>query len=199
MIHIIPHHWNWKEGQQLDIHVVSNCEEVELFVNEKSLGRITPFYGSNILAERYRFIWHDVTWEPGTVRAVGYRKNTACTEEVLHTASTPAKLLLETQRMTCAADGEDMLFVTVSVTDKDGNLCISSRPFVKFSLQGETLKLMAADGGDPTSFEPFPTPECTLFSGQAVVYLQSTGSAGTTVLRAESDGLESAEIELKTL
>ena len=46
----------------------------------------------NILAERYRFIWHDVKWEPGTVRAVGYRKDTACTEEVLQTASAPAKL-----------------------------------------------------------------------------------------------------------
>lgn len=199
MIHIIPHHWNWKEGQKLDIHVVSNCEEVELFVNEKSLGKITPFYGSNILAERYRFIWHDVKWEPGTVRAVGYRKDTACTEEVLQTASAPAKLVLETQRKTCAADGEDMIFVTVSVTDKDGNLCVGSRPFVKFSLHGESLKLMAADGGDPTSFEAFPTPECTLFSGQGVVYLQSTGNAGETVLCAESDGLESAEIKLNTI
>ena len=164
-----------------------------------SLGKISPFYGSSVLTERYRFIWHDVKWEPGTVRAVGYRKDTACTEEVLQTASAPAKLVLETQRKTCAADGEDMLFVTVSVTDKDGNLCVGSRPFVKFSLHGESLKLMAADGGDPTSFEAFPTPECTLFSGQGVVYLQSTGIAGETVLRAESDGLESAEIKLNTI
>ena len=183
----------------MDIHVVSNCEEVELFVNEKSLGRITPFYGSGILAERYRFIWHDVKWEPGTIRAVGYRNGEMCVEEVLHTASAPAKLQLTAERAAIAADGADMHFVTVSVVDKDGNLCADKTPFVKFSLAGDGLKLLAADGGNPTSTECFPTPECTLFSGQAVVYLQSTGSAGVTVLRAESDGLESAEIELKTL
>ena len=199
MIHIIPHHWNWEPGQVLDVHVASNCDEVELFVNGKAYERITPFRGSGILAERYRFIWHDVQWEPGTIRAVGYRNGEMCVEEVLHTASAPAKLQLTAERAAIAADGADMHFVTVSVVDKDGNLCADKTPFVKFSLAGDGLKLLAADGGNPTSMECFPTPECTLFSGQAVVYLQSTGSSGTTVLRAESDGLEAAEIELETL
>ena len=197
MIHIIPHHWNWKERQILDIHAVSNCEEAELFVNGVSLGRIVPLRGSGVLAERYRFIWHDVPWHPGTVRAVGFRKGAACIEEILHTADQPAKLHLETARTACPADGEDMLFVTVSVLDKDGNLCADQTPFVKFALEGSSLKLLAADAGDPTSLEPFQLPECSLFSGMGVVYLQSTGTEGGCILRAESPGLESAEIKLQ--
>ena len=92
-----------------------------------------------------------------------------------------------------------MIFVTVAVTDENGILCADKTPHVKFSLHGKSLKLLAADGGDPTSVKPFCLPESTLFSGKAVVYLQSTGIAGETVLRAESDGLESAEIKLNTI
>ena len=196
MIHIIPHHWNWRAGQVFDVHVASNCDEAELFLNGKSLGRIAPHPGSGVLAERYRFIWHDVRWEPGSLRAVGYRKNEPCAEEILCTASEPAQLCLETARTVCAADGEDMIFVTVSVRDKEGVLCADKTPFVKFSLAGESLKLLAADAGNPASTEPFPSPECTLFSGMGVVYLQSTGAEGETVLRAESSGLKTAEIRL---
>jgi len=196
MVHIIPHHWNWRAGQVFDVHVASNCEEVELFLNGTSLGRIPLHFGSGVLAERYRFIWHDVRWEPGTLRAVGYRRNEPCADEILRTASDPAQLCLETARTVCASDGEDMIFVTVSVRDKEGNLCADKTPFVKFSLEGVALKLLAADAGNPASLEPFPRPECTLFSGMGVVYLQSTGAEGETLLRAESSGLKTAMIRL---
>ena len=196
MLHLIPHHWNWEARQILDIHAASNCDEAELFLNGKSLGRSAPHPGSGILAERYRFVWHDVPWEPGTLRAVGYRKGVPCAEEILCTASKPAKLHLETARNLCAADGEDMLFVTVSVQDEKGTLCARETPFVKFSLEGDALKLLAADAGDPTSLEPFPTPQCKLFSGMAVVYLQSTGKEGACLLRAESPGLQGTELRL---
>ena len=199
MVHIVPHHWNWRPGQKLDIHVFSNCDEVELFINGHSLGRIKPFFGSGVLAERYRFIWHDVEWEPGAVRTVGYRAGKSCAEEILKTAEEPAEIRLETERDCCAADGEDMIFVTVSVTDRHGVLCADQNPLVKFTLTGSAFKLLAADGGDPTSLEPFCTPECTLFSGKAVVYLQSSGEAGETVLHAESEGLKGAEINISAL
>ena len=96
-------------------------------------------------------------------------------------------------------NGEDMIFVTVSVTDRHGILCADRTPLVKFTLKGSALKMLAADGGDPTSLEPFGTPECTLFSGKAVVYLQSSGEAGETVLHAESEGLKGAEINISAL
>ena len=196
MLHLIPHHWNWSEGQILDIHAASNCDEAELFLNGRSLGRTAPHPGSGVLAERYRFVWHEIPWEPGTLRAVGYRNGVPCAEETLHTAGKAAKLHLETARALCTADSEDMLFVTVSVLDESGVLCPKATSFVKFSLEGDPLKLLAADGGDPTSLEPFPTPQCRLFSGMSVVYLQSTGKAGECLLRAESTGLQGAELRL---
>ena len=93
-----------------------------------------------------------------------------------------------------SADGEDMVFATVSVLDAAGNPCPNAAPHVRFQTEGGSLVIVAADGGNAASLEPFHTPECTLFSGMAVIYLRSTGSLGKTVLRAESDGLCSTEL-----
>ncbi len=196
MVHIVPHHWNWKAGQKLDIHVFSNCEQVELFINGESCKRRYPTGGSSILAERYRFIWYDLEWQPGEIRAVGYRNGEVCTEEVLRTAGAPAEIRLKTDRCQCAADGEDMLFVEVSVVDRENNPVPDARSFIRFGLDGSSLKIAAADAGNPASTEVFPLPECSLFSGKAVVYLRSTGTAGKTVLTASGEGLAPAQIDL---
>lgn len=196
MVHIVPHHWNWKAGQKLDIHVFSNCDEVELFINGKSCTRKYRTGGSSDLAERYRFIWHDLVWQPGEIRAVGYRKGEVCTEEILKTAGAPAEIRLNTGRCTCAADGEDMLFVEVSAVDRENNPVPDAKTYIRFDVAGESLKIAAADGGNPTSTELFHLPECSLFSGKAVVYLRSTGAVGKTVLTASGGGLAPAQIEL---
>lgn len=196
MVHIVPNHWNWDAGRKLDIHVFSNCEQVELFINGKSFERRSLFTGSSVLAERYRFIWHDLQWESGEIKAVGYRSGEPCAEEVIRTAGAPAKIQLKTGRCECAADGEDMLFVEVSVADKDNIPVPNDRSHIHFRLAGDSLKIVAADGGDPTSTEVFHLPECTLFSGKAVVYLRSTGSVGRTELIACCEGLESEKIDL---
>ncbi|MBO5689400.1 MAG: DUF4982 domain-containing protein [Lentisphaeria bacterium] len=196
MVHIVPHHWNWKAGQKLDIHVFSNCEQVELFITGESCKRRYPTGGSAILAERYRFIWYDLEWQPGEIRAVGYRNGEVCTEEVLKTAGAPAEIRLKTDRCQCAADGEDMLFVEISVVDRENNPVPDARSFIRFSLTGSSLRIAAADGGNPASTEVFHLPECTLFSGKAVVYLRSTGVPGKAVLNAAGEGLAPAQIEL---
>ena len=196
MVHIVPHHWNWKAGQKLDMHVFSNCEQVELFINGVSCTRRYPTGGAAILAERYRFIWYDLEWQPGEIRAVGYRNGEVCTEEVLKTAGAPAEIRLNAGRCKCAADGEDMLFVEVSVVDRENNPVPDARSYIRFGLDGSSLKIAAADAGNPASTEIFTLPECSLFSGKAVVYLRSTGTVGKTVLTANSEGLASAQIAL---
>ena len=196
MVHIVPHHWNWDHGQVLDIHVFSNCDECELFLNGRSLGRRSLEQGSGFLPARFRFIWHDIAWEPGELRVIGFRKEQPCAEETIRTAGKPSRLLLTSDRTRCAADGEDMLFVTVSATDADGTLCPDAAPFVSFSVEGSSLRIAAADAGNACSTEPFHLPECTLFSGMAVVYLQSSGEPGRSILRASAPGLEPASILL---
>ena len=196
MVHIVPHHWNWNAGQKLDVHVFSNCEQVELFINGVSHARRYPTGGAATLAERYRFIWYDLEWQPGEIRAVGYRNGEVCTEEVLQTAGAPAEIRLNTGRCKCAADGEDMLFVEVSAVDREKNPVPDAKTYIRFDVAGESLKIAAADGGNPTSTELFHLPECSLFSGKAVVYLRSTGAIGKTVLTASGEGLAPAQIEL---
>lgn len=197
MMHIVPHHWNWQAGQKLDIHLFTNCDEAELFVNGRSLGRQGRFPASGVLAERYRIIWHGVEWEPGSIRAVGYRSGVQCAEESLQTAGAPAKLRLASRRTVCSADGEDMLFATVEAVDSRDVPCPDADCLVRFHLTGSaSMAIAAADAGNAASTEPFPLPECSLFSGKAVVYLKSTGSSGRCTLHAESAGLSPAALEL---
>lgn len=199
MVHICPSHWNWERGQKLDIHVFTNCEQAELYINGCPVpgGARGRMIGSSNLAERYRIIWRDVEWRQGQIRAVGYgRDGIRRAEDAIFTADVPVRLSLETGRANCHADGEDMVFVTVGVTDKAGVPYPHAANCVSFTLEGESLRLVAADGGNAASVEPFQTPECTLFSGKAVVYLRSTGKAGTTLLRATAEGLQDASIEL---
>lgn len=199
MVHIVPHHWNWKHGQKIDLHVSSNCDSVELFLNGNSLGKRLRRTKSAELYRRLRFIWENVPWTPGVLKAVGFQNEVPCVEEILTTSGVPAALKLETSRDQSLADGEDMLFVTVSAVDQNGIFCAEDHSFVKFRLEGDSLEIAAADAGNAASVELFQAPECTLFSGMAVVYLQSTGKTGITRLYAESDGLKSAEINLSCM
>ncbi len=197
MVHICPAHWNWEAGQKIDVHIFTNCDSAELFINGRSLGKFAPTKNSSNLAERYRIIWHDVAWEAGEITAVAYKNEQEAAKETLHTAGHPAQLLLSAENTHCTADGDDMLFVTVSVADEDGVPCPNATNFVKFSLDGdECLRIVAADAGNAASTEPFQTPECSLFSGKAVVYLRSTGMRGKARLNATCAGLQSASIEL---
>jgi len=126
-LHILPH-WNWEEyeGLEIPVWIYTNCDSVELFLDDKSLG--TKNLDS---AEAYHLEWK-VPYKPGTLRAVGKRGGAvACTKE-LQTAGDPARLVLETDRETIHADGQDLAYVTVRIIDKDGNLCPNANNQIVF-------------------------------------------------------------------
>jgi len=122
-LHILPH-WNWegREGQTTPVFVYTNYDSAELFVNGKSMGiqkknNTTP-------QNRYRLMWMDVKYEPGTIKVVALDKEgKAVAEESIRTAEKPYQIKLEADRNTLEANGEDLSFVTVSVVDKNGNPC----------------------------------------------------------------------------
>jgi beta-galactosidase len=191
MAHILPH-WTWpeREGEVTPVHVYTSGDEAELFLNGRSLGRKKKAPGA------YRLRWDDVRYTPGEVKVVAYKNGQRWAEDAQRTAGAPAKIALTPDRTTFRADGTDLVYVTVDVTDAAGVLAPRASNLVRFSLQGPG-EIIATDNGNPISFEPFQASERKAFNGRAVVIVRSrAGEAGKLVLRAESEGLATKEITL---
>ena len=193
MAHILPH-WTWpdRHGQVTPVHVFTSGDEAELFLNGKSLGRKTKD------RYEYRLRWDDVTYEPGELKVVAYKQGKEWATDVVKTAGAPARLLLQADRTTIAADGRDLAFVTITVADQDGIPVPRAHSRISLSLDGPGA-IVATDNGDPTSFESFQSKERNAFNGLclAIVRAQPPG-VGPITLKATSEGLQEATIILRS-
>ncbi|WP_432712365.1 DUF4982 domain-containing protein, partial [Pedobacter sp.] len=178
------------------VFVYSNFDSAELFVNGKSQG-IQKKNNANPQS-RYRLMWMDVKYEPGTLKVVAYDKDgKSAAEKQVVTAGKPYKLVLEADRTEITADGKDISFVTVTVVDKNGNTCPLANDQLKFNVTGNG-SYRAACNGDATSLEQFHLPTMKLFNGKLVVLVQSTEKAGTMKLTVNGKALKGAELQLKS-
>jgi beta-galactosidase len=190
VLHIFPH-WNWEPGKMIDIWAYyNNADEVELYLNGKSLG-IQKKTGDDL-----HVMWR-VKFEPGTLKAIS-RKNgkTVLTREI-HTAGSPAKIELIADRSQIKADGKDLSFVTVKILDKDGNVVPGADNKVNFKVNGEGF-IASVDNGDPVSHDPFKANYRKAFHGLALAIVQTKEKAGTITLTASADGLQGSTLVLKS-
>lgn len=210
-LHILPH-WNWKgrEGEVTPIFVYTNYPSAELFINGKSQGKRTKDLSikrdasANKEAEktferqkRYRLMWMDTKYEPGSVKVVAYDENgKAVAEKELKTAGAPHRIELSVDRSEIKADGKDLAFINVKVVDKEGNFCPEETRLIKFKVTGKG-SYKAAANGNPASLESFQAPEMKLFSGQLTAIVQSSEKAGDIVFEASAKGVKSAKIVVK--
>lgn len=213
-LHILPH-WTWpgREGEVTPVFVYTNYPSAELFINGVSQGVRTK--DDTISAEetwekeseqtptsftrqkRYRLMWFDTKYEPGTVKVVAYDKDgNAVAEKEVCTAGEPHHIELVADRSTIKADGKDLSFITVKVVDANGNLCPNAQHLVKYSVKGKGWYRAGANG-DPTSLELFHKPQMKVFNGMMTAIVQSTEQAGDIVLTATAKGLKSAKITIK--
>jgi len=193
MIHILPH-WNWegREGEITPVFCYTNCASAELLVNGISLGKKEKKAGE------YRLKWNDVVYEPGSVKAVGYNEQgNVLTEKMIRTAGKPDQVELISDRKTIKADGEDLLFVTVRITDQQGNICPQADHLVTFQIEGEGT-IAAVGNGNPISHESYQAPQRKAFHGLCLVVVRSTHAEGKIELTATSTGLKSDSIKLRT-
>ncbi|WPJ95986.1 glycoside hydrolase family 2 TIM barrel-domain containing protein [Coraliomargarita algicola] len=194
MAHILPH-WNWPErvGEVTPVHVYTSGDEAEVFLNGKSLGR-----KKKGLYE-YRLRWDDVLYQPGELKVIAYKNGKPWAEDVMPTAGDAAKLSLSADRSEIAADGRDLSFITVQISDQDGQLVPRSHNEVAFTIEGPG-KIVAVGNGNPVSHEPFQASRRKAFNGLCLVVVQSVkGEAGIIRLTASSDGLIGRTVEIKTL
>ncbi len=176
-IHLLPH-WTWpdRKGKVTPVYCYTDCPSAELFVNGVSQGRVFKDKGSRL--DRYRLRWNNVVYQPGEIKVVAYDANSQVVgEQVVRTAGKPERLVLETDRKTIAADGNDLAFVTVSLRDANGTLIPDADNQLTFEVSGAGA-FKAACNGDATSLEPFTQPTMHLFHGQLVVVLQAANYMG---------------------
>ena len=180
-IHLHPH-WTWtgREGQVTPVYCYTDYPSAELFVNGKSQGRITKNKDSRL--DRYRLRWQNVKYEKGEIKVVVYdEQGNKAGEKTVKTAGKPAKLQLTADRSTIAADGNDLAFITVSLTDKNGTLCPDADHPLEFKVTGAAT-FNSVCNGDATSLEVFTEPTMKLFHGQLVVVVQASTAPGKATL-----------------
>ncbi len=187
-LHLLPH-WSWgseRIGQTTPVYCYTDYPEAELFVNGKSQGRVRKTKDGARL-DRYRLRWNDVKYEPGELRVVAYdEEGHTAGEQVTRTAGKPDRLQLDvwTQHAPQAllqADGNDLAFVTVSLTDSHGTLIPTAADQLQFRVEGSGT-FRAVCNGDATSLESFTQPTMQLFAGQLVVVVQAARQAGHITL-----------------
>lgn len=188
--HIIGH-WNYTNDVVKDITVISTADDVELFINGKSLGK-----GKQ--SNRFMFTFKDVAFKAGTIKAIGYDKagNQLC-ETSKSTAGEPAALKLTTIERPggMLADGQDLAIVEVEVVDENGNRCPTALNMIEFDVKGagEFVGGIAEGPDNYVGSEDIPV-QC----GVNRVFIRSNRKAGTIKVKAKSEGLESASVEVET-
>ena len=184
-IHLLPH-WSWgqaRKGKVTPVYCYTDYPSGELFINGKSQGKVTKNPKERL--DRYRLRWNDVKYEPGELKVVVYDANgNAAGEEIVKTAGKPADLKLEawTANENLQANGDDLAFVTVSLTDAEGTLIPQADDQLTFEVTGAGT-FEAVCNGDATSLESFKQPTMKHFSGQLVVVVRSAQKAGTLTLK----------------
>ncbi len=189
VLHIFPH-WNWKVGEEIDIWAYyNNADEVELFLNGKSLGvKSKP-------EDTFHVCWR-VPFTPGTLKAVSRKNGQVVMEQEIHTASEAHHLEVTADRSTLQADKTDLSFVSVEVMDKAGNLVPNANNLIRFTVEGDGF-IAGTDNGDQNEHRSLKAPERKAFYGKAMAVVQNTGKKGTIRLTATAEGLPPVTIDIK--
>ena len=197
-LHVLPH-WNWKgrEGEVTPVFVYTSYPKAELFINGKSQG--VREKNDSTVQNRYRLMWNETVYEPGELKVVAYDASGNPAEtKVVRTAGKPHHLIVTPNRTTLEANGDDLVYFTVQVADKDGNIVPTDTRAVRFKVDGAGT-FEATANGDPTSLRPFQKPEMDLFSGAATAIARSAKTPGTLRFTVTAPGVRPAtsEIEVK--
>ncbi len=212
MLHLFPH-WNWKghEGQVIPVVCYTSCDTVELFLNGKSFGvkslefprqgnagswatYARPQQPTGSTADLH-LTW-DVAYEPGILKAVGYKYGQKVCEEEIHTTGDPAAVVIESDRTNLTANARDVAHLTVKIVDDQGDTVPGATNLVSFDLQG-AASLIGVDNGDPASHEDYKGTQRKAFHGLCLAIVQAHREAGPVRVRASAAGLKETAFELK--
>ena len=197
VLHIFPH-WNLQghEGEEVEVWAYSNCDEVELTVNGKKLGR-QPMPRNGHLK------WKAL-YQPGRVEATGYKNGRRILTKTIETTKAAAKVVLKADRPQIAADGQDMAIVNIELHDQKGRFVPNACPVLTFCLEGDA-SIIGCGNGDPSYLgsdhpdkQPCHTFSIPAFNGRAQVLIQSGKLPSTVTLKCTADGLKYGLLTITT-
>lgn len=196
VLHILPH-WNLQghEGENIELWVYSNCDEVELTVNGKNLGRKT-------MPKNGHLSWTAI-YQPGTVKAMGYKNGKKILTRNVETTGAPARISLTADRSVIRADNRDVAVFRVELQDKEKRFVPTACDDLTITVNGP-VRILGVGNGDPayqTTERPTDTNTRTYqvkaFNGLAQVLLQSTGEAGEATLTVGAGSFPSVSFVLR--
>lgn len=186
VLHIYPH-WNWMKGDTVDVVCYyNNADEVELFLNGRSLGR------KNKHGDDLHVTWR-VPYEAGVVTAVSLKDGKIMLAKEIKTAGEPAAVVLTADRTHIKADGDDLSFITATIVDENGIKVPTASNLVHFSVSGAG-SLVAVDSGDPVSHESFRGDSHTALNGLALAIVKAGKIKGKITINATVAGLKSSSV-----
>jgi len=179
-----------KPGHVENLEVYTNCQQVELLLNGKSLGVQLRHADDSPLT------WK-VAFQPGVLRVVAGNSGEQAATDELRTAGAPAKIVLIADQPTLTPTWDDVSFVRATVTDSDGVTIPDAADLIRFDISGPG-KIAAVDNADPSSHEPFAATQRHAFHGRCLAIVKATSAAGPIRLTASATGLEAASVEIQT-
>lgn len=180
----IASHWNYHDGDTINVHCYSNCDEVELFVNGRSLGK-KPM-------EKNRYLsWENVTYEKGEIKAVGYRSGKEVMTDTVRTAGAPSAIDLKPYKDTVRKDGTAI--IEVNVVDENGAIVPTADNEISFEIEGEFVGVGNGDPGDHASDK---MPLRRAMAGKCMLLAKNTD--GEIKVTARSAMLKEAICIIKT-
>ena len=196
-LHIFPH-WNLQghEGEEIELWAYSNCDEVELTVNGKKLGR-------QKMPRNGHLKWKTV-YQPGRVEATGYKNGRRILTETIETTKAAAKVVVKADRQQIVADGQDVAVVNIEICDQKGRFVPNACPELTFSLEGDA-SIIGCGNGDPSYLgsdhpdkQPCHTFSIPAFNGRAQVLIQSGQQPSAVTLKCTAEGLKYGLLTITT-
>ena len=189
---LLASHWNFPRHdntQMVQVDVFTNCDEVELFVNNTSIGRrrLADFPNNTIK-------WR-IPYSPGTIRAVAYNAGAEVTSDELKTAGEPVALRLKADRSVLDADGQDLSYVEIEMVDAQGIVVPDADRPVRIDVQGAG-RFLCMDNGDTADSDAQLRSDKPTFLGRAQAVIRSGRTPGTILITATADGLPAATLQL---
>lgn len=183
-------HWNWAKFKTVKLCTFNNCEEVELFLNGRSLGikKKTDYMK--------KFMNWEIPYQEGELKAVGRINGEVVTEHQIVTAGSPARLILEADRPTINADGIDLSYIKVKIVDKNGVIVPNADRMVEFEVDGAG-SLAGVSNSNVFSDELFQSKQRSTIEGKCLLVVRSGREKGTITITAKAKGLPFANSEVK--
>lgn len=187
--------WNHHPGSTLDLYVYTNAEEVELFINGKSLG-IKRNEAENP-DKRNRILWPGIAWQAGNIVAVARTNGKELARHKLETTGKAVALKAEADNENWKADGLDLQHIRVYAVDNKGRRVYDAQQSVTFEIEGDA-RIVAVDNGDINSEELHVVQKRRLHRGSAIAILRAGRSADKIKLSAYAEGLKPIKLTFTT-